>query len=355
METILFTGGGSAGHVTPNIALIKKFLAVGWHVIYVGSKHGIEHPIIKRLEIPYYSVATGKLRRYFSWRTFIAPFTIVLGILQAFFLCYRLKPNIIFSKGGFVAFPVVIGAWLNRIPIIIHESDLTPGLANKMSFPFAKKICLTFEEGLKYITSHKTIVTGNPIREGLLQGVPERGRLFCKFNERDPILLIVGGGQGSIIINQTVRAILHILLKTFQVAHICGKGKIDHSLSYPGYRQFEYLNEELADLFACSDLVISRAGANSLYELLRLRKPHILIPLSKKASRGDQLVNASYFAKRGLSNVLYEEELNGKSLAALIEEVFSKKIELSQRLLDFSLPDSNELLYQQIIQVRDRR
>lgn len=355
-QTILFTGGGTAGHVTPNIAIINKFLSAGWEVFYAGSKTGIENEIIKRMNVPYYSVATGKFRRYFSWRTFLEPFLILWGIFQSFLLCRKLKPNVVFSKGGFVAFPIVVGAWLNRIPIIIHESDLTPGLANKLSFPFANKICLAFPEGQKYISSKNTIVTGNPIRDSLFEGTAEKGRLFCRFNSQDPILLILGGGQGAAVINQTIRSILPKLRGSFQIAHICGKGKLDSNLlNDHRYKQFEYVDGELADLFACSDLVVSRAGANSLYELLRLKKPHILIPLSRRASRGDQIVNARYFAERGLSHVLYEEELNGESLLELIQQVYTKRVELSQRLIDFPLPDSNQLIYKEIMQISHDR
>lgn len=355
MQTILFTGGGSAGHVTPNIALIHTFLAAGWNVVYIGSADGIEKEIISRVEIPYYSVTTGKLRRYFSWRTLIEPFRIMLGIIQAFILCRKLKPNIVFSKGGFVAFPIVVGAWFNRIPIIVHESDLTPGLANKLSFPFADKICVTFQEGSEAIAARKRVVSGTPIRNGLLQGQAAKGRSFCQFNQQDPILLVLGGGQGAAIINQTIRTILPKLRESFQIVHVCGKGKMDTSLSYDDrYRQFEYLNDELADVFACSDLVVSRAGSNSLYELLCLKKLHIVIPLSKRASRGDQIVNARYFAKRGLSNVLFEEELSGDSLLSLITEVYSKKAEFCQRLSSFQLPDSNQIIYKEVIQLSSK-
>jgi UDP-N-acetylglucosamine--N-acetylmuramyl-(pentapeptide) pyrophosphoryl-undecaprenol N-acetylglucosamine transferase len=352
MSTILFTGGGSSGHVTPNLALINKFLSNGWKVVYAGSKKGIERELIRRVGVDYYGVATGKLRRYFSWRTFVEPFAILLGIMQSFFLCIKLKPDVVFSKGGFVAFPIVVGAWLNRVPIVIHESDLTPGLANKLSFPFASKICVSFKEGQENIGGNKIVITGNPIRDSLLQGDAEKGRAFCSFNGNDPVLLVLGGGQGANIINETIRQILPNVLGTFQVAHICGKGKIDlETKTNERYKQFEYLNEELADLFACSDLVVSRAGANSLYELLFLKKPHILIPLSKRASRGDQITNAQYFAKRGLSNILFEENLTGDSLYGLISQVYANKDEQSARLSDFSLPDSNHLIYKEILDI----
>lgn len=352
MQTILFTGGGTAGHVTPNLALIQKCQQEGWEVIYAGSKKGLEREIIQRINIPYHCIATGKFRRYFSWRTFIEPFAVLLGILQAFYLCRKHKPRVIFSKGGFVAFPVVVGGWLNRIPVVIHESDLTPGLANRLSFPFAKTICITFPEGKQHISSVKVIVTGTPIRDALLQGQSDKGRTFCGFNSLDPVLLILGGGQGSAIINETIYSIMPELLKRFQIAHICGKGKTSrHFSDEPRYKQFEYLNDELADLFACADIVVSRAGANALYELLFLKKPHVLIPLSRRASRGDQIVNAQYFAHRGLSKVLLEEDMNKSTLLAAIDSVYSEKNAYKQRLLEFHLPDSNQLIYGELLKM----
>jgi UDP-N-acetylglucosamine--N-acetylmuramyl-(pentapeptide) pyrophosphoryl-undecaprenol N-acetylglucosamine transferase len=345
MNTILFTGGGSAGHVTPNLALIKKFLDMEWQVIYVGSKSGMEKEIIQQLKIPYYGIASGKLRRYFSWRTFIEPFVVLLGIIQAFGLCRKLKPQIVFSKGGFVAFPVVVGAWLNKIPVVVHESDLTPGLANRLSFPFAKKICVTFPEGKKYFTEAKVIVTGTPIRESLLRGDVQKGRDLCGFSDNKPILLIMGGGLGSALINNIVRQILPKLLSKFQVVHLCGTGKIDNEFnSIVGYAQFEYLNTEISDIYACADLVVSRAGANTLYELLYLKKPHLLIPLSKNASRGDQIVNAQYFVGRGLSHVLYEEELDAEKLLAMLINIYKQKDQLCQIMTNLALPDSNQII-----------
>lgn len=355
MQTILFTGGGSAGHVTPNIALITKCLAAGWKVSYAGSKKGIESDIINRIQIPYYAISTGKLRRYFSWRTLIEPIVIMQGIIEAFFLCRRLKPSVIFSKGGFVAFPIVVGGWLNRIPIIIHESDLTPGLANKLSFPFANRICVTFPEGRRYTPAKNSIVTGTPIRETLLKGNGEKGKALCGFDSHDPILLFLGGGQGSAMINQTVRSLLPTLRQSFQIVHLCGAGKVDHTLDGDSrYKQFDYLNEELADVLACADLVISRAGANTLYELLRLKKLHILIPLSKRASRGDQIANAHFFAQKGLSYVLEEQDLNAESLNRLIHQVFADKTGYQARLINFSLPDSNQLIYKEILQLSNQ-
>jgi UDP-N-acetylglucosamine--N-acetylmuramyl-(pentapeptide) pyrophosphoryl-undecaprenol N-acetylglucosamine transferase len=267
MPTIMFTGGGSAGHVTPNLAVIKKFQAENWQIVYVGSAQGIEKEIISKTNLPYYAIASGKLRRYFSWQNFLDPFKILFGIMQAFFICRRLKPQVVFSKGGFVAFPVVVGAWLNRIPVFIHESDLTPGFANRLSFPLATRVLLTFAETKKYFSDQcKLVISGTPIRANLLQGDAERGRQLCHFKTSKPILLIIGGGLGADNVNQAIRHALPKLLPHYQIIHLCGKNKTDAKFNQlPGYQQFDYVTDELADLFACADLIITRAGANSIY------------------------------------------------------------------------------------------
>jgi len=351
-STIIFTGGGSAGHVTPNLALVKKCQEEHWQVVYVGSAKGIEKQIISRTDIPYHSVATGKLRRYFSWQNFLDPFKIIFGILQAIFICWKLKPQVVFSKGGFVAFPVVVGAWLNRIPVICHESDLTPGFANRLSFPFAKLICVTFAETTRYFNAQqKVVVTGTPIRASLLQGDATKGREFCGFNSAKPIILVTGGGLGADPINVAIRAALPQLLEQFQIVHLCGKNKTDVKFdNIAGYKQFDYINEEMADLFACADLVVSRAGANAIYELIALRKPNLLIPLSKKASRGDQLLNARYCQEKGLSEVLFEEDTTEKALLAKINRLNDHKIQYLQNLTGFTLPDSINSIYKLIAQ-----
>ncbi len=346
-STIIFTGGGSAGHVTPNLALIKRCQQNAWDIAYIGSAKGIEKQIINRINVPYYSIATGKLRRYFSWQNFLDPFKIIGGIVQAFFICWKLKPKVVFSKGGFVAFPVVVGAWLNRVPVICHESDLTPGFANRLSFPFAKLICVTFAETKKYFKDQQKVrVTGTPIRENLCQGDAEKGRALCGFSKEKPIMLVTGGGLGADPINLIVRKALPQLLTDLQVVHLCGKNKTDPNFdNRAGYKQFDYINEEMADLFACADLVISRAGANAIYELITLRKLNLLIPLSKKASRGDQLLNARYCQTNGLSEVLSEEDLTEQTLLNGISKLNSARNVYTQRLTNFSLPDSTNIIY----------
>jgi UDP-N-acetylglucosamine--N-acetylmuramyl-(pentapeptide) pyrophosphoryl-undecaprenol N-acetylglucosamine transferase len=326
VKKIVFTGGGSAGHVTPNIAIISKLYEAGWKIEYIGSEKGIERQIIEDQGVPYHAISSGKLRRYFDLENFSDPFKVIKGMIQAYFLLKKIKPNVVFSKGGFVSVPVILGSWLNKIPIIIHESDMTPGLANKISIPFATRVCVTFSETRDHLSSEKTVFTGTPIREEILKGNAEKGLQFCGFTKGKPILLIIGGSLGSEKINQMVRAALTPLLDRFQIVHLCGKGHIQQKLKQnKEYKQFEYLNKELPDVFAMADVVLSRAGSNSIFELLALKKPNLLIPLSKQASRGDQILNARSFEKLGYSKVLEEEKLTEKSLLKEISEVYEQR------------------------------
>lgn len=310
-KRILLTGGGSAGHVTPNIALIPGLKALGFDIHYVGWKSGIEKSLIEPLGIPYHAISAGKFRRYFDIKNFIDILRIIQGFIQSFALIRNLSPQIVFSKGGFVACPVVWAAGIHRIPVIIHESDITPGLANRLSIPFAKRICCSFPETETKLPKGKAIYTGIPIRESLLSGNQTEGRRLCDFPDEKPVVLIIGGSQGAASINQATRAALDELLKQFNVCHICGQGGIEPNFeTKSGYKQFEYVDKELPHLLAMADVVVSRAGATILFELLELRKANLLIPISQKASRGDQLLNARSFEKQGLSYVLTEEDLS---------------------------------------------
>jgi UDP-N-acetylglucosamine--N-acetylmuramyl-(pentapeptide) pyrophosphoryl-undecaprenol N-acetylglucosamine transferase len=348
---IIFTGGGSAGHVTPNLPLISAFKCKGASVFYLGSEQGIERTLIKPLNIPYYPITTGKLRRYWTWKNLLTPFQLLLGIWQSFLLCRRLKPDIIFSKGGFVALPIVIAARLNGIPVVIHESDLSPGLANRLSFPFAKLICITFAATAQFFNKQsKVLLTGMPIREFLYQGDPKKGLKFCGFTDnKKPILLVMAGGLGSVVINDAIRRLVQPLTKKFQIIHLCGKNKQDSSFEgIVSYKQFEYLQDELADVLACADLVISRAGATSIYELLALAKPHILLPLSKKASRGDQIDNAKYFSLQGFSKVIYAEAFSDEKLLKMIFDCYQNLDQLKQNLINFKQVDSVKIIMEKL-------
>ncbi|WP_297417148.1 undecaprenyldiphospho-muramoylpentapeptide beta-N-acetylglucosaminyltransferase [Clostridium sp.] len=322
---IIMTGGGTAGHVTPNLALIPKLKQKGFEIKYIGSNDGIEKEIITKNNIPFFGISCGKLRRYFDVKNFTDPFKILKGIAQATRILSKEKPDVIFSKGGFVAVPVVIAASLKKIPVIAHESDMTPGLANKLSAPFCDKLCVTFRESLNYIKGNKGVLTGSPIREEILHGDKAQGKKICGFNDNKEILFIMGGSLGSKLINDEIRKNLDKLLLDFNIIHICGKGNIDEKCkSKDGYKQFEYVSEELPDLMKAADYIISRAGANSIFEFLTLKKPTLLIPLSKKASRGDQILNSKSFAKEGYALMLEEEEINGDILYNKILELKKK-------------------------------
>lgn len=320
------TGGGSAGHVTPNLALVPKLKQLGYEIEYIGTKDGIERKIIESEKIKYHIISSGKLRRYFDIKNFTDPFRVVRGILQAVLVMRKVKPNIVFSKGGFVAVPVVIAAHLNKIPVIAHESDMTPGLANRLSAPYCTKVCVTFPESVKNIKNNKGVLTGTPIREEILNGNKMFGLKICGFEDGKPSLLIIGGSLGSKFINDTVRKIIDALLMKYNVIHICGKGNLDEKLkNKKGYKQFEYISEELPHIMNAADVVISRAGANVIYELLALKKPNLLIPLSKKSSRGDQILNAASFEKSGYSVVIDEDKLNEHILIDKLNELYKDK------------------------------
>lgn len=326
MKRIILTGGGTAGHVTPNIALIPQLQELGYDISYIGSYTGIEKELITELGIPYYPISSGKLRRYFSMQNFTDPFRILNGFSQANRLVKQLQPDVIFSKGGFVTVPVVMAGKKNKVPTIIHESDMTPGLANKLAIPSATKVCCNFPETIEHLPTGKAVLTGCPIRKELLIGDANAGRKICNFTSDKPVILIIGGSLGSVAINNAVRNILTDLLEKFQIIHLCGKDKLDSSLlNVDGYKQFEYVTDELKDLFTLADLVISRAGANAICELLTLQKPNILIPLPLSASRGDQILNANSFGKQGFSKVLDNDTLTDVILLDAINYVFDNK------------------------------
>lgn len=323
MKKIVLTGGGTAGHVTPNIALLPSLKKAGFQISYMGSYDGIEKKLIEDFNIPYKGISTGKFRRYFDVKNFTDPFRVIKGYSEAKKYLKEEKPDVVFSKGGFVSVPVVRAAASLGIPCIIHESDMTPGLANKLCFPVATKVCCNFPETLKMLPENKGVLTGSPIREELKQGNRLAGLDMCDFTANKPVIMVIGGSLGAANVNRIVRDALPKLLNDFQVVHLCGKDKIDNLLlTTPGYKQFEYIKKELKDLFAMADIVISRAGANAICELLALHKPNILIPLPARSSRGDQILNAKSFEAQGFSLVLDEDDLTGELLAEKVNELY---------------------------------
>ena len=258
MKRIILTGGGTAGHVTPNIALLPKLRELGYDIHYVGSYNGMEKNLVANHDIPYHGISSGKHRRYFSLQNFTDPFRVLKGFAEANKLMKTLKPDVIFSKGGFVSVPVVIAGKKNKVPVIIHESDMTPGLANKLSFSSATKVCCNFPETVSHLPEGKAVLTGSPIRQELSQGDKEVARKFCGFTSDKPVIMVVGGSLGAVAVNDAVRRLLPELLKDFQIVHLCGQGKLDESLvGTEGYIQFEYIQDEMKDLFALADIIVS--------------------------------------------------------------------------------------------------
>ena len=341
MKRIILTGGGTAGHVTPNMALVPNLKEAGYDIHYIGSYNGMERKLIEEIGIPYHGISSGKLRRYFDVKNFSDPFKVLKGYGEASHLIKKLKPDIVFSKGGFVTVPVVLAAKKRKVPVIIHESDITPGLANKLSIPAATKVCCNFPETLAHLPADKAVLSGSPIRKELFSGSKEEGLRICGFDDSKPVLMAMGGSLGAVAINNALRNNLDALLEQFQIIHLCGKGNYDHSLEdKKGYKQFEYAKKELTHLFAATDLIISRAGANAICELLALKKPNILIPLPATQSRGDQLLNAASFEKSGYSYVLQEEEMTDDTLLKAVRYVYDEREEYIQTLKESKLNDS---------------
>lgn len=315
MNKILFTGGGSAGHVSVNVALIPEFKKHGYQISYIGSKKGIEKEMIENInDVKYHAISSGKLRRYFSWENFIDPFKVLKGILDSIFIIKKEKPDFIFSKGGFVSVPVCVAACLLKVPVVLHESDLTPGLANKINIKFSNHIFTTFEDTLNYLPKGKASLIGAIVRDAIYDGNKKRAYEFTGFNEGKPVILVMGGSLGSKILNDYIWDNIEELTKKYQIIHLVGKGLLNKDINVEGYNQYEFLSSELFDIFKIVDFTISRAGANALYEFLALNIPAILVPLGTNQSRGDQIENAKFFEKNGFALVIQEDSFKDLEL-----------------------------------------
>lgn len=341
MKKIVLTGGGSAGHVTPNLALLPSLKDAGFEITYMGSYDGIEKRLISDFDLPYVGISTGKFRRYLDPKNLTDPFRVIKGFSEARKFLKDYRPDVVFSKGGFVSVPVVRAASSLGIPCIIHESDMTPGLANRLCIPVAKKVCCNFPETLKLLPEKKAVLTGSPIRAELAQGNKLAGLSLCGFSANKPVIMVIGGSQGAANVNKAIRMALPELLTDFQVVHLCGKDKVDNLLlNTAGYKQFEYIKAELKDLFAMADLVVSRAGANAICELLALKKPNILIPLPASSSRGDQLLNARSFEAQGFSIVINEDDLTTELLVDKVHELYFSRQTFRDAMNDSGQMDS---------------
>jgi len=349
VKHLLCTGGGTAGHVIPAIPVIERARAEGVRVSFVGSRSGLEAKLLADVDVDYHGIASGKLRRYLSRENLADVFRVAAGVWQAWRLLGRLRPDVVFSKGGFVSFPVVFAAWLRRIPVVAHESDLTPGLANRLAQPLLRTLCVTFPETRAPRLRGRQVFTGTPLRPALLTGDAGRGRALVGAPADRPLLLVTGGSLGADAINRAVRDALAELLDRFVVVHVCGAGKLA-DLPRPGYHQFEYVTDDWGDLLAAADLVVSRAGANTLFELLALGKPALLIPLSPRVSRGDQVENAEYAWLRGYARVLPENELSGAALVRAVADAYADRAELRRHLAGFQPGDAAAAIYAELLQ-----
>ncbi|MBD8025097.1 undecaprenyldiphospho-muramoylpentapeptide beta-N-acetylglucosaminyltransferase [Ureibacillus sp. Re31] len=352
-KSIILTGGGTAGHVSLNQAIIPSLIKEGYDVHYIGSFDGIEKELITESfpDVPYHSIASGKLRRYFSMKNFSDPFKVLAGVGQAFRIIRKVKPSIIFSKGGFVSVPVVIAAKLAKIPVVIHESDVTPGLANKIALPFSSHVFTIFQDTLKYLPSDKATCTGSIVREQLFTGNATKGKKRCGFEEDKKILLVMGGSLGSVVLNDALRNNLPELLNEFNVIHLCGKGNVDTTLNrLKGYKQFEYVTSELPDLLYAADFIVSRAGSNSIFEFLALKKPMLLVPLSASKSRGDQILNANIFERQGFAHVLEEELLTKNTFMKAIDTLSKRKDVMIEAMEKAESPKTPDEMVQLILQ-----
>lgn len=350
MKNIVLTGGGTAGHVTPNLALMPLLREKGFRIHYIGSYNGMEKDIVSgKKRVHYHAISSGKLRRYFDMQNFTDPFRIIKGYFQAKKILRDLKPSIVFSKGGFVSVPVVIAAKHLRIPVVIHESDFTSGLANKIALPFATTMCTTFEQAASK-AGKKGVVTGAPVRPSIMDGDPERGRIICGFELGRPIVLVMGGSSGALAINNCIDEALDEMLEKYQVIHVRGIANVSNELEgKSGYRQFGYVNEELPHLIACADVVVSRAGANAIFEFSSLYKPMLLIPLPTSASRGDQMHNAKYFEKQGYAKVLRQEFLSITSLMADVSELYKNRYTYETNMRSSGMANGLQKLCEEIM------
>jgi len=352
---IAFTGGGTAGHIIPNIALMDSLDNKQYSFIYVGQSDSMEEQIIKQKGVTFYPISAGKLRRYFSWKNVSDVFRVIKGFFQAKKILREQSPDLLFSKGGFVCVPVVYAAHFLHIPIIIHESDLTLGLANRLSAPIADFICYTFEQTGSRIGRKNIRHTGIPIRKELLSGERDKGLKLCGFDGNLPVVLVLGGSLGSQSINVALNSQLEALTEIFQVCHICGKNNRSiHSIPNR-YQSFEYVNEDLAHLYAMADLIVARAGATTVYEILKLRKPGLLVPLPLNASRGDQIENCKILSKAELANVLYEENLTPENLVQKIIETYNNKSIYINNIANYDIKDGNEELINAIQELLKRQ
>ncbi len=354
---ILFTGGGTGGHVYPIIAIKTTLERTNREIsfLYVGP-NSFAKGAFEKEGIKCKFILAGKLRRYFSLLNFIDLLKIPIGLIQSLWYIFWFMPDVIFSKGGYGSIPVVFMSWIYRIPIIIHESDSIPGLSNKILARFAKKIIVAFKETMKYFPPQKTILLGIPIREELTQGNKEEGEKIFGLNSEKPVVLVMGGSQGAKKINEIVINTLPRLLKKCEIIHIYGKKNFKKLEAEYGKTQYYHIYpfleiDRLKHAYAISDIIVSRAGATSVFGIAATGKPSILIPLSNSASN-HQAKNAQSLSRIGGAFILKEKNLTMNMFLNAVFELIDNPEEAKQmgeKAKLFYKPETNQKIAEEIL------
>ncbi|MBN1617608.1 MAG: undecaprenyldiphospho-muramoylpentapeptide beta-N-acetylglucosaminyltransferase [Spirochaetales bacterium] len=331
MRSIVFTGGGTGGHIFPGLAVIEQLDRREHQIRWIGSSSGIDRSLVESADISFYGIPSGKLRRYASLKNFFDLFKIVAGFFCSLVLLIRFRPDVLFSKGGFVSVPPCFASRLLGIPVITHECDFSPGLATRLNARIASKILVSYPETARFFsetTRARITVTGNPVRSAFYSGDPDAGRAFLSFTDNSlPIIFFQGGSLGAVQINDLVFESLPLLLPTCNIVHQTGQSTVSGAppctdpLVAQRYRPFPFIRGEMADVLAASYIVVSRSGANTIWECAAAGKPMILVPLEKGSSRGDQVENASYFQERGAACVLSGDQATAAQLVTLIHSL----------------------------------
>ncbi len=348
-KTIVLTGGGTAGHIMPNIALLPEISKHFNQIYYLGAKDSMEEKILKKYtDVKFVAIPTTKFIRKITLKNLAIPFKLIKGILQTKKILKQINPDVIFSKGGFVSVPVAIAGKKCKIPVISHESDLSMGLANKIILKYANVVCTTFEDTAKQ--NKKCICTGTPIREQIFKG--NKYNILNKIShiKSKPYVLFFGGSLGSKNINKLVENSLDKLLEKYNILHITGKGN-KNNLKKDGYTQFEFV-ENIEDFFVLADIVVCRGGANSIFELLALCKPMLIIPLSKAQSRGDQIENAEYFKRKNYAEVLREENMSTETLISKLDNIIKNKEKIILNMQKANIKNANEKIVDIILSAK---
>lgn len=338
MATIVLTGGGTAGHVMPHLALLPYLKKDFDNIYYIGSVGGMEKSIIQKTGIPYFSVPCAKLARSFTLKNLKIPFTLFSGIKKSGKILDELKPDVIFSKGGYVSLPVVIAAKKRNIPVIAHESDFSIGLANRIAAKYCEKVLTAFPQAAKSLKNG--VFVGAPLRRSIFSAKKLESLKHFGLSGEKPVILATGGSLGASAINAALRDALDNVLPTFDVLHVCGKGNLS-GIHKKGYVEIEFTDK--MDMALCAaDVCISRAGANTVFEMASLAKPMLLIPLPKGVSRGDQILNAEHFKNLGLAKVLYQDNLSPESLIRAINALYENRHKFSENFKAHPVNDASE-------------